>query len=68
MKFDRKEFRADVRRVLLSGHGRTVKDATREQLKNAVNQVAGMLAGFYPDADQFRKDVQTAVKDMFTGK
>jgi hypothetical protein len=68
MVFNKREFRADVRRVLLSGHGVTIATASREQLANAVNQTASMQMGFYADADQFHTAVQNAVRDMFRGK
>jgi hypothetical protein len=68
MKFDEREFRANVRQVLLSGHGVTVAQADRRQLANAVNQAAQMWMGFFPDQQQYKADVQSAVKDMFKGK
>ena len=68
MQFNKRDFRADVRRVLLAGFGTTPADATRDQLRSAVNQTAAALAGFYPDATAFRTDVQNAVRDWFRGK
>lgn len=66
--FDRNQFRGDVRRILQSAHGVTVKQATKEQLKNAVQQAAVAIMGHFDDMDQFKRDVQDAVRDMFKGK
>lgn len=66
--FNRREFRADVRQVLLSAHGVTVATATRAELANAVQQAAESQAAWYSDQVEFKRLVQDAVRDLFKGK
>ncbi len=65
IKFNKKEFRADIRRVLLSAHGKTTANASQEELRNAVNQVAQMYFGLSTDVSEFKSLIKAAVSDWF---
>ena len=68
MKFNKREFRSSVRRVLLTAHGETVKTCTREQLANAVNQCVETQWPLYQKQGDIFDEMGQCVKDMFKGK
>ena len=68
MKFNKRDFRYNVRRTLLSAHGVTVKTCTREQLTHCVNQCIEAQWALYDDKHGAIDAMTNCVKDLYTGK
>ena len=69
MKFNKREFRSSVRRVLFNECGETIKTCTREQLNEAVHSCIEMLWHLYDGAgEELAFELGGCVRPMFKGK